>query len=95
MNNNSEYRLLKKNVITRVCKMYFLMSLQRPHLPYTGCLRKKYDVADYQYQYFNNGNTQQCNIFSHKKYNFRLLVCAISTPYVKRDESYELHKNDG
>ena len=27
----------------------------------TGCLRKKYGVADYQY--FENGKTQQCDIF--------------------------------
>ena len=37
------------------------------------CLRKKYEVADYQY--FKNGNTQQSNIFRHNKYNFQLVVC--------------------
>ncbi len=37
---------------------------------------KKYGVADYQY--FQNGNTQQCNIFRHNKYNIRLVVCEIS-----------------
>ena len=45
--------------------------------------KKKYGVA--YYQYFKNGNTQQCNILWHNKYNFRL--CEISTPYVKPDES--------
>ena len=45
--------------------------------------------------YLKNGNTQQCNIFRNNKYNFRLVVCEISTPYVKCNESYELEKNDG
>ncbi len=47
----------------------------------TGCLGMKYSVADYQY--FKNGNTQQCNIFRHYKYNFYLVVYKVSTPYVK------------
>ena len=55
----------------------------------TGCLRKRYGVADYQH--FKNGNTQQCNnfrpynIFRHYKYNFYIAVCA----YVKHNFSYE------
>ena len=40
--------------------------------------KKVYGVADYQY--FNNGTTQQYNIFRHDKYNFHLPVCAVSTP---------------
>ena len=36
------------------------------------CLRKKYSVANYQY--FKNGNTQQCYIFRRIKYNFCLVV---------------------
>ncbi len=36
----------------------------------------------------------QCNIFRHNKYNFCPVVCEVSTPYVKRHESYELEKND-
>ena len=59
----------------------------------TGCLRKKYSVTDYQY--FKNGNIQQCNIFRLKKYNSYLVVCEVSTPYIKHNESYELEKNDG
>ena len=62
------------------------------NFPYTGCLRKKYDVADYQY--FKNGKTQQCNIFRYNKYNFRLVVCENSTHYVKRNESYAVEKSD-
>ncbi len=31
---------------------------------------KKYDVADYQY--FENGKTQQCDIFRLNKYNFEV-----------------------
>ena len=54
--------------------------------------QKKYGVADYRY--FKNGNTQQCNIFRHNEYNFCLVGCEISTPYVKHNESYELKKND-
>ncbi len=38
--------------------------------------KKEYRVTDYQY--FKNGNTQQCNIFRHNKYNF-LVVCEVST----------------
>ncbi len=34
-------------------------------------------------------------IFRCIKYNFCLVVCEISTQYVKRNESYELEKNDG
>ncbi len=49
--------------------------------PGTGCLRKKFSLADYWY--FTNGNTQQCNIFRHDKYNSCLAVCEVSTPYVK------------
>ncbi len=49
------------------------------HVVNTRCLRKKYGVADYQY--FKNGNTQQCNIFRHNKYNFYLIACEISSPY--------------
>ncbi len=59
----------------------------------TGRLRKKYGVADYQY--FKNGNTQQCNIFRLPKYSLCLVVCEISTPHVKSNGSYELKKNDG
>ena len=40
-----------------------------------GCFRKKYSVADYRY--LKNGNTWQCNIFRHNKYNFYLDVCKI------------------
>ena len=54
---------------------------------------KKYGVADYQY--FKNGDTQQCNIYRHNKYIFCLVVCEILTPYVKRNKSYDLKKNDG
>ncbi len=55
--------------------------------------QKKYGVADYQY--FEIGNIQQCNNFRHNKYNLYVVVCEISTPYVKRNKSYELEKNDG
>ncbi len=41
----------------------------------TGCLRKRYGVEDYQY--FKNGYIQQCNIFTHNKYNFRLVGCEL------------------
>ncbi len=72
------------------------------------CLRKKYGVADYRY--FKNGNTQQYNTLRHTKYNFRFCFfcfvlclcflflfcfCEISTPDVKRNESYEVEKNYG
>ena len=60
---------------------------------YTGCLRKKYGVADYQY--FENGITQQCDIFRLNKYNLYLVECEVSTPCVKGNGSYELEKNDG
>ena len=33
----------------------------------TGCFRKKYGVADYQY--FENGKMQQCDIFGHSPLN--------------------------
>ncbi len=36
---------------------------------------KKYGVANYKY--FNNGDTQQCNLFRHNKYNFYLVVCNV------------------
>ena len=41
-----------------------------------------------------NGTTQQCNIFRHYKYNFYLVVCDVSTPYVKCNLSYESKRND-
>ena len=44
---------------------------------------------------FQNGKTQQCDIFRLNTYNFCLLVCEISTPYGKCNESYELEENDG
>ncbi len=34
-------------------------------------------------------------VSENNKCNFCLVVCEISTPYVKRNESYELEKNDG
>ena len=52
--------------------------------------KKKYGVSDYRYSK-NAGNTQQCNIFRHKKYNFQIVVCKIATPNVTKDE---LEKND-
>ncbi len=45
----------------------------------TVCLRKKNGVP--YYQYFENGSTQQCNIFRLNKNNLYLVVCVISTPY--------------
>ena len=66
------------------CVLYFTVP---------GVSEKKYGVADYQY--FKNGNTQQCNIFRHNKYNFWLLVYEISTTYVKRNKIYELEKTEG
>ena len=50
-------------------------------------------VADYQY--FKDCNTKQFNIFRHNKYHCCLVVCEISTPYIKRDKSCELEKNSG
>ena len=60
---------------------------------YKGVSEKKYGVVDYPY--FKNGNIQQCKILRNITYNFCLVVCEISTPCVKRNESYELEKNDG
>ena len=50
---------------------------------YVECtnLKKMYEIANYQY--FKNGNTQQCTILRHNKYNFYLDVSAVSAPYVK------------
>ena len=45
----------------------------------TRCLRKKNSAA--YYRYFENGSTQECNIFRLNKYNLYLVVCVISTPY--------------
>ncbi len=65
---------------------------------HTGRLRKKHGVP--HYRYFQNGNTQQYDIFRHNKYNFCVVVCEIShtTPfqlhYVKGNLSCELEKND-
>ena len=50
---------------------------------HTDCLRKKYGVVDSQY--FKNGTTQQCTIFRQNKCNSFLVVCEVSTPYVKRN----------
>ena len=58
-----------------------------------GLSEKKYGVVDYQY--FGNGETQQCDICRHCKYNFCLVVCEISTPHVKGNASYEVEKNSG
>ncbi len=45
--------------------------------------------------YFMNGNTQQCNnILRHNKYNFRLVVCEISTIYVLRSSGIS-RKSEG
>ena len=52
--------------------------------------KKKYGVADYQY--FQNGNMQHCNIFRLNKYILCLVVCEVSTPYVKGSWSYERKK---
>ena len=75
--------------------LQWLVLLSEQALIHTGCLRKKkkYGVADYWC--FKDGNTQQCHIFRHTTYNLCLVVCKISTPCVKRNESYELDKNDG
>ncbi len=59
----------------------------------TGCLRKKYGVADFQY--LKNGHVQQCNLFKYNKYNFYLDMCKVSTPYVKHNLSYKHEKKDG
>ncbi len=59
----------------------------------TGCLRKKYGVADYRF--FKNGNTLQSNNFRHVKYDFCLVAYEILTPYIKCNKSYELEMNDG
>ena len=55
-----------------------------------GLRKKKYGVEDYQY--FKNGNTQQCN---YNKYNFHLVVCNISTPYAKRNKFMKLRRMMG
>ena len=62
-------------------------------LPMYRVSPKKYGAVDYQY--FKNGNTQQCKIYRHDKYIFRLVVCEILAIYVKCNKSYELEKNDG
>ena len=54
--------------------------LNHAQLNTTRVSLKKYGVADDRY--FKNGNTQQCNIFRHNKYNFCLAVCDISTPEI-------------
>ena len=59
----------------------FLAALVSQLLQCTTFLRNKYGVTDYQY--LENGSTQQCNIFRHNEYNFYLVLCEISTPYVK------------
>ncbi len=51
------------------------------YIVYTGCLRKKYGVA--YYQYFENGKTQQCDIFRLNQHNLCLVEWEVSTPYVK------------
>ncbi len=48
-----------------------------------GVSKKKYGVADYQC--FENGNAQHCDILRHVKCNFHLVVCKVSTPFVKRN----------
>ena len=49
---------------------------------YTGCLRKKYGVADYQYENVKHINV----IFSDlNKNNLCLVECEVSTPCVKRN----------
>ena len=47
-----------------------------------GVSEKKYGVADYQY--FENGKTQQCDIFRLITYNLCLVGCEVLTPYVRR-----------
>ncbi len=60
-------------------KSAFTSTLMPGHVP--GVSEKKYGVADYQY--FKNGETQQCCIFRPNKYYMYLLVCEIATAYVK------------
>ena len=45
-----------------------------------GVSKRKNGVANDQY--FQNSNTQQCNIFRHTKYNLQLVVCEVSTSYM-------------
>ena len=55
----------------------------------SGVSEKKYGVADYQY--YKNGNTQQCNILRHNKNNFSSsFMCNFNSIYV----SYECETND-
>ncbi len=50
---------------------------------YTGFVKKKYGVTNYQY--FNNGNTQQC-FFRHNKNKFYFLLYVKFQPHkVKRN----------
>ena len=61
-------------------KSAFTSTLMPGHVP--GVSEKKYGVADYQY--FKNGETQQCDIFRLNKYNHCLVECEVSIPIVKR-----------
>ena len=89
---SNEYQLYPQQLTSQsLCEILLIMSSLQ--VACTGCLRKKYGVADYEY--FKNDNTQQCKIFRHNKCNFSLAVCEISTPYIKHEEIYELEKNDG
>ncbi len=49
--------------------------------------RKKYVVVDNQYLengiFYLHGNTQQCDIFRHDKYNLSIFVCEVLTQNVK------------
>ena len=65
------------------------IKLDEQYLQNTGCLRKKHSVVDINILMVR----QLCNIFRHNKYNCHLVVCEISTPYVKRNKTYELGKN--
>ncbi len=56
-------------------------------------ISEKNSVADYPY--FKNGSTQWCHIFRNNKDNFHLVMCKISTSYVKGTSSCELEKNYG
>ncbi len=63
--------------------------LKESNLKVPGVSEKKYDVEDYHY--FKNGNTQQYNIW-HNKHNFYLVVCEVSTPYVKHTKNLTWEK---
>ncbi len=54
--------------------------------------QKKLCVADYWY--FKNGTMQHCNNFRHNKWNLYLVVCDVSTQYVKCNWSYERKRNN-